>query len=150
VIRRRDGLAALAALALAGACGSPAPPAPAPPVPRPVASTTPVQQIADATKAATAVLAPEPPRYDAQGRRDPFVAIETRETSGRSPVSTARLTGIVQGGGGTLALVETPDGLGYILKTGDTLGDGRLVEIGQNTAVFAVPAKPERPPTGLS
>lgn len=146
MIRRRDALAALGVLALAAACGSPAPlPAPAPATPRPVATTTPVQQLADAAKSALPVLAPESPKYDPQSRRDPFVAIETRDVAGRSPVSTARLTGIVQGRGGMLALVETPDGLGYILKTGDTLGNGRLVEIGQNTAVFAVAAKPGTP-----
>ena len=42
-------------------------------------------------------------------------------------VATTKLTGIVRGAGTTLALVETQDGIGYILKPGDTLGDGRLV-----------------------
>jgi len=39
-------------------------------------------------------------------------------------------------------LVETPEGIGYILKTGDTLGDGRLVEIGSDSVVFKVAQKP--------
>jgi hypothetical protein len=38
--------------------------------------------------------------------------------------------------------VEAQDGVGYILRPGDTLGDGRLLEIGADTAVFAVSATP--------
>jgi len=53
-------------------------------------------------------------------------------------VATTKLTGIVRGAGTTLALVETQDGIGYILKPGDTLGDGRLVEIGADNVIFAV------------
>ena len=62
-------------------------------------------------------------------------------------VATTKLTGIVRGAGTTLALVETQDGIGYILKPGDTLGDGRLVEIGADSAIFAVAAKPGAPNT---
>jgi hypothetical protein len=40
-----------------------------------------------------------------------------------------------------MALVETADGLGYILKPGDTLGDGRLVQVGQDSVVFSVAAR---------
>ena len=40
-----------------------------------------------------------------------------------------------------LALVEASDGIGYILKPGDTLGDGRVTEITQSTVTFAVAAK---------
>ena len=40
-----------------------------------------------------------------------------------------------------LALVEAPDGLGYILKPGDTLGDGRVTDITPNIVTFAVAAK---------
>jgi Tfp pilus assembly protein PilP len=53
-------------------------------------------------------------------------------------VASAKLTGIVRSARGPLALVETADGLGYILKPGDTLGDGRLVEIGQGRVVFSI------------
>ena len=60
-------------------------------------------------------------------------------------VATTKLTGIVRGAGTTLALVEAPDGIGYILKPGDTLGDGRVVEIGADTVIFAVAAKPGSP-----
>ena len=44
-----------------------------------------------------------------------------------------------------LALVEAPDGIGYILKPGDTLGDGRLLEIGSDSVVFVVAPKTGAP-----
>ncbi|PYM42090.1 MAG: hypothetical protein DME12_08910 [Candidatus Rokuibacteriota bacterium] len=53
-------------------------------------------------------------------------------------MATAKLTGIVRSTRATLALVETPEGIGYILKPGDTLGDGRLLEIGSDSVVFQV------------
>lgn len=53
-------------------------------------------------------------------------------------MTTAKLTGIVRSARVTLALVETPEGIGYILRTGDTLGDGRLMEIGSDSVVFQV------------
>jgi Tfp pilus assembly protein PilP len=57
-------------------------------------------------------------------------------------VATTKLTGIVRGARTTLALVEAQDGVGYILKPGDTLGDGRLVEIGADAVVFVVSSRP--------
>jgi Tfp pilus assembly protein PilP len=60
-------------------------------------------------------------------------------------VAAARLTGIVRSPNTTLALVETPEGIGYILKPGDTLGDGRLLEIGSDSVVFQVTPKPGSP-----
>jgi hypothetical protein len=92
--------------------------------------------------AAPALAAGGGPNYSAQGRRDPFESQESRLGSDRSTIATAKLTGLIQSGTGALALVETADGIGYILKTGDTLADGRLVEIGFNTAVFSLAPKP--------
>lgn len=136
---------ALGTTLLVAACGSPAPlPAPKAAPQHPAATASPTQQLAETSQSLAPGLAIEAPTYDAKGRRDPFTAIGTREAA-TSPVTAARLTGIVKGGGAPLALVETPDGLGYILKTGDTLGDGRLVEIGQNLVVFTVAAKPGVP-----
>ncbi|HYE94049.1 MAG TPA: hypothetical protein VEA38_23660 [Terriglobales bacterium] len=91
---------------------------------------------------AAAALTPTAPKYDAGGRRDPFESQETRLGSERSTVSTAKLTGVIHGGTTVLALIETADGIGYILKPGDTLADGRLVEIGVNTAVFSLAPRP--------
>jgi len=86
----------------------------------------------------------EVPKYEAKGRRDPFEALDAAlgAGGGGSLVTTAKLTGIVRSGRGTLALVETPEGIGYILKAGDTLGDGRLLEIGTDSVVFQVAPQP--------
>ena len=43
--------------------------------------------------------------------------------------------------------MEAPDGIGYILRPGDTLGDGKLMDIGLDNVVFAVAAKPGVPAT---
>lgn len=148
------GLTGLAA-ALA-ACGSPPPPPPAPPMPvrAPVAAapsaTTPVPPGAPAQPGQPPALVPpapdvpQPPTitYEPKGRRDPFVTLEaTTGPTGLQVVST-KLTGIVRGAKTTLALVETAEGIGYILKPGDTLGDGRLIEIGADSVVFQVTPRP--------
>ncbi len=152
----------LGVLTTLSACGGspPAQPgaAPLPAAAAPRAPETPPAQVAAAralasqTQASTAavtavadVLAPLKARYEPKGRRDPFESLETEkkkgEVTGGLSVTVTRLTGIVRGGT-TMALVEAPDGVGYILKPGDVLGDGRLLEIGRDTAVFVVQPKP--------
>ena len=79
------------------------------------------------------------PSYTRKGRRDPFQPLETSQGIGLT-VASARLKGILRGDS-TRALVETPDGIGYIMKPGDTLGEGRLVEIGSDSVVFQVPPR---------
>ena len=74
------------------------------------------------------------PNYEANGRRDPFEVYEVREGGGGLSVSSTRLTGIVRNSRSALALVEAPDGIGYILRPGDTLGDGKLMDIGLDNA----------------
>ena len=86
-------------------------------------------------------------QYDPKNRRDPFMSLDVTSGPKGLEVATTKLTGIVRGAGTTLALVETQDGIGYILKPGDTLGDGRLVEIGADNVIFAVAAKPGSPST---
>jgi hypothetical protein len=131
-------LAALVLGLLVAACGGPAPTTPPPPG-APTAKPAPAPGApADAQKLEV------PPGgssgYEAKGRRDPFEVLSARE-GGVGTVSSARLTGIIRRENGTaLALVETPDGLGYILRPGDTLGEGRVVEIGPNSVVFSVPS----------
>jgi hypothetical protein len=95
-----------------------------------------------AVAAAAQALAPTSPKYDPRGRRDPFESLEARAGSDRSSVIAAKLTGVIHGGPTSLALVETSDGIGYILKPGDTLADGQLLEIGATTVVFSIPPKP--------
>lgn len=154
-----------ALLGLAGMCGLLAacggsPPAPSATAPaRPVAAATaaapaapvPVKPAEPAAgQAAPLVSAPVVPQatgpvYEPRGRRDPFVALDVTGGPKGLEVATTKLTGIVQGARTTLALVETQDGIGYILKPGDTLGDGRLLEIGADNITFTVPAKPGSP-----
>lgn len=132
-----------------GACGNP--PAPPPVVvtpipPRPVAAAQP----APVTPPAVNPLEGSEdniPKYEANGRRDPFEVYQVRGGSEGLAVSSTRLTGIVRNSGSALALVEAPDGIGYILRPGDTLGDGRLMDIGLDNVVFAVVAKPGAPTT---
>jgi Tfp pilus assembly protein PilP len=138
--RAVSALAVGAVLALFGCTESP----PTAPAARPVPGTV--------STAAAAVLAgpetpqsPAPPEYGSRGRRDPFETLEARQGTGPS-VAAAKLTGIVRGARGPMALIETSDGLGYILKPGDTLGDGRLVEIGQGRVIFTVMPRPGSDP----
>ena len=98
-----------------------------------------------AASAAAPALTPTAPKYEPGGRRDPFESLEIKVGSDRATVAAAKLTGVVRSGANSLALVETSDGIGYILKTGDTLADGRLIEITANTAVFALAPKPGSP-----
>jgi len=95
-----------------------------------------------AAAAAAPALTPTAPKYEPGGRRDPFESLEVKAGSDRATVAAAKLTGVVRSGSSALALVETSDGIGYILKAGDTLADGRLVEINANTVVFAIVPKP--------
>ncbi|MEK7385012.1 MAG: hypothetical protein AABZ83_01105, partial [candidate division NC10 bacterium] len=128
------------------ACGgSPPPPLAQAPKP-PVAAAPPVATAAKPplVPAVPEAAGPEIPKYEIKGRRDPFETLEVKEGAG-SIMTSARLTGIVRSARATLALVETPEGLGYILKPGDTLGDGRLLEIGSDSVVFQVPPKPGSP-----
>ncbi len=133
------------------ACGGSTPPPPAAPAPKPVAAapapapTPPVP--VPASKPGSLVAAPVVPQaggvsYESKDRRDPFLPLDLTGGPKGLEVATTKLTGIVRSARTTLALVEAQDGIGYILKPGDTLGDGRLVEIGADTVVFAISAKP--------
>jgi hypothetical protein len=152
-VRRAGALVGVAGLCAAlGACGGSPPPPPAAAAPKPVAvAPAPAASKPSAPAAsgqpAPLVAAPIVPQgdgtaYEAKGRRDPFVALDITGGPKGLEVATTKLTGIVRSARTTLALVEAQDGIGYILKPGDTLGDGRLLEIGADNVVFAVAAKP--------
>ena len=140
-----SGLAAL----LAACGGSPPAQPPAPSVGGSVAAVPafPSAMPASPSSSPSALAKTEVPpasiaTWEAKGRRDPFEPLNVREGAAGMTVASAKLTGIVRGRAATLALVETSDGLGYILKQGDTLGDGRLLEIGPNTVVFSIAPRP--------
>jgi hypothetical protein len=156
-VSRTLALAGLGSLcAVLTACGGAPPPPPAATV-RPVAAVpasppAPPPAATPAGPAAPLVGAPAVPdasggQYDPKNRRDPLMSLDATSGPKGLEVATTKLTGIVRGAGTTLALVETQDGIGYILKPGDTLGDGRLVEIGADNVIFSVGAKPGSPST---
>jgi len=133
------------------ACSGGASPLPAPPVATPQAAASPTPGTpakpgqtspTQLVPSAPAIPAPDPAKYADKGRKDPFTEVQLSSTLGGLAVSTTKLTGIVRGARSVLALLETQEGIGYILKPGDTLGDGRLMEIGADNVVFAVAAKP--------
>jgi hypothetical protein len=152
---RAIALAGLGSLcAVLTACGGSPPPPPAAAV-KPVGAApavAPTPPPAATPAAGPLVSAPAVPdaggnQYDPKNRRDPFMSLDVTSGPKGLEVATTKLTGIVRGAGTTLALVETQDGIGYILKPGDTLGDGRLVEIGADNVIFSVGAKPGSPST---
>ena len=79
--------------------------------------------------------------YERKGRRDPFEPVQTLQPDMTSPtLASAQLKGILRGQTPRV-LVETSDGLGYILAVGDMLAEGRLIEIGVDAVVFSVPVR---------
>jgi len=91
-----------------------------------------------------------PVAYEGKNRRDPFAPVSLATEAKGINVTAAKLVGIVQGRGATLALVEGPDGVGYILKNGDALGNGRVTAITGTTVTFAVSAQPGQGPTTVT
>jgi hypothetical protein len=130
---RTLALAAAASLVVAG-CGSSSPPPPPP------AAAAPRPPVAPKDPEAGPTLTPIP--YEAKGRRDPFAPLVLASGSKGLTIGSAKLVGVIQGRTSPLALVETSEGIGYILKSGDTLGDGRVTEIGVDFVSFAVTPKP--------
>jgi hypothetical protein len=131
---------------LAG-CGGGAPPTPPPAVVTPAPPVTPVARPKepDAGKAALPAIA-----YEQKGRRDPFTPIFLGKDNAALSVTAVKLTGVVGGRGGLMALVEGPDGIGYILKPGDALGDGRVTGLTPTSVTFAVSARGSQGATSLT
>jgi type IV pilus assembly protein PilP len=100
-------------------------------VPVPAAQTAGVEM---KTEGAT-VPAPPLYAYNPEGRRDPFRSILVTSETGkileslppllRTDVSELRLIGIVWGGFGYSAMVQTPDGKGYTIHVGTPVGPNR-------------------------
>ena len=119
---------------LAG-CGGGAPPTPPPAAVAPAPGPVVRPKEPDTGKALPPIA------YEPKGRRDPFTPIFLGKDNAGLSVSAVKLTGVVGGPRSLLALVEAPDGIGYILKPGDALGDGRVTGITPNSVTFAVSAR---------
>ena len=153
-MRFRRIMAPIAGTLLLGGCGGEPP---APPAKPPTPVTAPAVPAPGATGAAAMrPLDPgagpvlPPLAYEARNRRDPFLPIAlTAEAKGIN-VTVAKLVGIIQGPRGALALVEGADGVGYILKIGDALGNGRVTGITGTTVTFAVSAQPGQGPASVT
>ncbi len=92
--------------------------------------------------------------YNPGARPDPFVplvlpqqALEKGKKGLQSlQISELKLTGIVWDKRGYVALVEAPDGLGYVLKVHDLIGNAaRVVRITSNSVTFEVKEQPYLP-----
>jgi hypothetical protein len=85
-----------------------------------------------------------PVAYHANGRRDPFRAMLV-DSKKEGDIHTdllvldgATLTGVVWSGQNYLAMVKDKDGTSFFLREGDPVYQGRVVEISQVQAVFAL------------
>lgn len=98
-------------------------------------------------------------RYDPKGRRDPFQPppqLSPKPPSkGKSglaglEVTDLKLAGIVWEQTDYYALVEAPNGLGYILREGAILGEGtRVVKVTKDSVVFEVKGRLPREETRM-
>ena len=138
-------LGPLAVGCLAVSCsGGPSVPVP-PPTTIALAEQPEVKRVAVAPKPAIAVAPkipeagpPLPPiAYDSRGRRDPFRPVDVAKEKPSFEVSTVKLVGIIDGRR-RLALVEAQNGLGYIVKPGDVLGNGHVTDVTADSVTFAV------------
>lgn len=146
-LRRTAMAAGLAALAACGA--EPPPPSATPPAPAPRATPAPV--VGPVPETPKADQASEPAfAYDPVGLRDPFepfIRLEEKKPTVRPQVfvprtplqryalEEIRLVGVIWADGGrSLALVEDPEGKGYMVGGGVLIGDrgGRITRIHQD------------------
>jgi len=141
---------------LLAACGGaeppPAPPKPPVPAAAPAAPNVPAGPGASTVRPLDPAAGPvlPPLAYDAKSRRDPFSPVSLALEAKGINVTAAKLVGIVHGRAGTLALVEGPDGVGYILRNGDALGNGRVTGITGSAVTFSVAAQPGQGPTSVT
>ena len=152
----RWALGTLAAGSLAAGCGGGSP---APPAANKVAlGEQPVAAQAAPQKSAAPTVMPRTPEpgpplpplvYEARGRRDPFAPVQVVTEKTGLEVGTVKLVGIISGSK-PLALAETPDGLGYILKQGDVLGNGRVTEVTAHSVTFAISGRAAQRETSLT
>lgn len=140
-------------LALSGCSGGGTPSAPPPAQPQQAAAKP-------AAPAAPEKPTPPPYAYEAKARRDPFqpliaprvVEPRTQPKTGLATleVNELKLAGIVWERRGFFALVEAPNGTGYVLRVNDQVGeDARVTKITPEGVTFEMKATsplPQAPP----
>jgi len=103
---------------------------------------------ADAVRPASVPLPPL--SHDLAGRRDPFASgAAPASGAGASSGAALKLTGVIHGAH-PLALLEAPDGIGYIVKPGDALGDGRVLDVTAVSVTIALAPRGQRPPETIT
>jgi Tfp pilus assembly protein PilP len=133
---------------MSGCSDSGAPPAPVPVPPRPAQAAAKPAAPAPPPAPATAPYA-----YETKGRRDPFrplirPRVETAKARPKTglaalDVKELKLAGIIWGGRGYYALVEAPNGAGYVVRLNDTVGeDARVAKITSDAVMFEVRTSP--------
>lgn len=85
-------------------------------------------------------------RYDPQGRRDPFrslVGPVRNERTGDRPEGTLGflidemdLQGVIRTKQGLVAMINGPDNSGYLLRVGDKVFDGEVIQITADSIIF--------------
>ncbi len=128
-------------------------PAPRPAQPAQTVPAQPAQTVPAAPAVAPAPVLAAPARptyvYEPRGRRDPFRplieprvrAVKTGPKIGLAALelNEIKLAGIIWEQRGFLALVEAPDGKGYVLRVNDTIGrDARVTKITPEGVTFEV------------
>jgi len=147
---RQDLLGAIALAALVGLSGCSdggSPSAPQAPKPAQAQPAKPTASAAAPVKAVAVFV------YETTNRRDPFrplimPRVETAVRGKCQPgqpglgcldVKELKLAGIVWGQRGYYALVEAPNGAGYVLRVNDTVGEGaRVTKIASDILTFEV------------
>ncbi len=75
--------------------------------------------------------------YNSHGKRDPFEPLLTEEeVDTLLNVGSAILVGIIQNGDSSIALLKDVNGTGFVLKKGDPVRGGRVLDIRDNEVVF--------------
>ncbi len=141
----RVRVAALVGSVLLAGCGSPPPPAP------PAAPVVPPKPAAVAPRPPDVGPPLAPAKYEAKNRKDPFTPVSLAQGSKEGlQVASVKLAGVVDGRQGPMGLIEAPDGIGYVVKSGDVLGDGRVTAITRDSLTFSVAGRPGQPPTTVT
>ncbi|MBN1550421.1 hypothetical protein JW979_03080 [bacterium] len=117
-------------------------PAAQPPAAQPPADDTTEIKLGDLPRAPVPQAEEKKFTYNPQGTRDPFVSLLVgMDKDVRPPgiagikISEVNLIGI-QVGLGKTAIITGPDNIAYNMRVGDTVFDGKLVEIEPNKIVF--------------